>query len=126
MFSLYAYIPLETMWSKINVFLPVSFPFVILHVYLWIPGHHTNSNDNIALMNAMCDMSQFVVDIPVPDENSATLAINFMQHVLIKFGIRYLVVLDDNNPFKQAIIAMYQAFNLNYDILTKWNHKALY
>ena len=76
-------------------------------------------------MNAMCDMSQFVVDIPVPDENSATLAINFMQHVLIKFGICYLVVLDDNNPFKQAIIAMYQAFNLNYDIFTKWNHKGL-
>ena len=37
-------------------------------------GHHTDSNGNIVLMNAMCDISQLIVVVPVPDESSATLA----------------------------------------------------
>ena len=42
-----------------------------------MPGSFTDSKDNTALMNVMCDMcdmSQFVVVVPVPDESSATLA----------------------------------------------------
>ena len=58
----------------------------------------------MALMNAMCDMIQFVVvvPVPVPDESSATLASYFMQHILLKFDLCYLAVLDDGNPFKGA------------------------
>ena len=58
-------------------------------------GHHTDNNCNMALMNAICDMSQFVVVVPVPDESSAILASYFLQHVLIKFGLCYFVVLDE-------------------------------
>ena len=61
---------------------PVSSPFAILHADLWVPDHFTDSNGNVALMNVMCDMTQFVVVVPVPDETSATLAEYFMQHVL--------------------------------------------
>ena len=76
-------------------------------------------------MNTMCDMSQFVVVVPVPNESSTTLASFFMQHVLMKFGICHLVVLDDGSPFKGAFIAMCDALNLNYDVLAKRNHKGL-
>ena len=79
----------------------------------------------MALMNAMCDMCQFVVVVPVPDESSATLAEYFMQHVLMKFGLCYLVVLDDGSPFKGAFIAMCNSLNLNHDVLAKRNHKGL-
>ena len=51
----------------------------------------------------MYDMSQFVVVVPVPDESSAILASYFMQHVLMKFGLCHLVVLDDGTPFKEAV-----------------------
>ena len=71
----------------------------------------------IALMNTMCDMIPFVVVVHVPDETSATLASHFMQHVLMKFGMCHLVVLDDGTPFKGAFIAMCQTLNLNYDVL---------
>jgi len=37
--------------------LPISSPFAILLVDLWMPGYYTNSNGNTALMNTMCDMS---------------------------------------------------------------------
>ena len=88
-------------------------------------GHRTNNNGNIALMNTMCDMKQFVVVVPVPDESSVTLASYFMQHILMKFGLCHLVVLDAGTPFKGTFTAMYQTLNLNYDILAKLNHKGL-
>ena len=90
-----------------------------------MPGHFTDSNGNVALMNTMCDMYQFVVVVPVPDETSATLADYFVQHVLMKFGMCYLIVLDDGTPFKGAFFAMCQSLNLNYEILAKRNHKGL-
>ena len=80
---------------------PVSSPFAILYVDLWMPGHHTDPNGYMALINTMCDMSQFVVVVPVPNNSSATLASFFMQHVIMKFGLCHLVVLDDGIPIKE-------------------------
>ena len=85
---------------------PISSPFAILHVDLWSPGHMTDQHGYLALMKTMCDMTQFVVVVPVPDETSATLASYFMQHVLLKFGMCHLVVIDDGTPFKGASVAM--------------------
>ena len=90
-----------------------------------MPGKYTDSNGNMALMNAMCDMSQFVVVVPVTNESSSTLAENFFQHVLMKFGLCHLVVIDDGTPFKGAFVATCTTLDLNYDILTKRNHKGL-
>ena len=104
---------------------PVSSPFAILHADRWMPGHLTDPNGYMELMNTMCDMSQFVVVVSVPNESSATLAYFFMQHVLLKFGLCHLVVLDDGSHFQGAFIAMYDALSLNYDVLAKRNHKGL-
>ena len=79
-------------------------PFAILHIDLWIPETYTGSKSNMKLMNVMCDMSQFVDVVPIPDEPSATLADYFFQHVLINFGLRHLVVLDDG--IKYLILTM--------------------
>ena len=106
----------------------ISSPFAILYVDLWSPGNMTDLNSYIASMNIMCDMTRFVVVVPVPDETSATsatLASYFMQHVLMKFGMCHLVVIDDGIPFKGVFVAMFQAINLNYDVLAKRNHKGL-
>ena len=105
--------------------LPVSSPFAIIHVDLWMHGKYTDSNGNMALKNAMCDMSQFVVVVPVTNESSAILAENFFQHVLMKFGLCHLVVINDGTPFKNAFVAMCTALDLNYEILAKRNHKGL-
>ena len=85
---------------------PLSIPFAIIYVDLWMSGKFTDSKGSTALMNAMCDMSQLVFVVPVPDESSATLADHFFQHVLMKFGLCHLVVLDDGNPIKGAFVAM--------------------
>ena len=100
----------------------LSIPFAIHHVDLWM---FTDSKGNTTLMNTMCDTSQFVVVVPVPDESSATLADHFFQHVLMKFDLCHLVVLDDGDPFKGAFVAMCKSLKINYDILANRNHKGL-
>ena len=97
---------------------PVSNPFAILHVDLWMPGHHTGPNGYMALMNIMCDMHQFF-----PNDSSTTLASFFMQCILMTVCLCYLVVLDDGSPLKGAFIAMCDFLNLNCDVLAKRNHK---
>ena len=84
-----------------------------------MPGHFTDRNGNVVLMNVMCGMTQFVIAILVPNERGATLTEHFMQHVLLKFGICHLVILDDGNPFKGVFTAICKALNINYDILAK-------
>ena len=79
----------------------------------------------MVLMNAMCDMSQFVVVEPVTNESSATLTENDFQHVLMKFGLCHLVVIDNGTQFKGTFVAMCMDLDLNYDILAKRNHKGL-
>ena len=106
---------------------PVSSYFSVIHVDLWMPDKYTNSKGNMILMNAMCDISQFVVVVvvPVTNEYSATLAKNLFQYVLIKFGLCHLVVIDEGTPFKGPFVAMCKTLNLNYDIFAKRNHKGL-
>ena len=67
----------------------------------------------------MCGMSQFEVVITIPDETSIILARNFIQHILIKFGLCHTIALDDGTLFKGYFITTCQALNLNYNILEK-------
>ena len=48
-----------------------------------------------------------------------------MQHLLLKFGICHLLILDDCRPFKGVFIAMCKSFNIKYDVLAKRSHKDL-
>ena len=84
-----------------------------------MPGHFTDRNSNVVLMNVMCGMTQFVIAVPVPNETVATLTEHFMQHVLLKFEICHFFILDDGSPFKGVFTAMCKALKINYDILTK-------
>ena len=79
----------------------------------------------MTLMNDMSNMVQFVVAVSIPEERFATLASYYMQHILMKFGLCHLVVLDDGSTFKGAFIVMSDALNMNHDVFTKRNHKDL-
>ena len=73
----------------------------------------------------MCDTTQFVVIVSVPDETLVTLADNFMHHVLFYFGICHIVMLEDSSHFKGVFFEIFKALNINFDILVKINHKSL-
>ena len=90
-----------------------------------MPVHHNDTNGYIDIMNAMYEMIQFVIDVSIYDEFSATLPSYFMQHALIKFGMCYLITLDDSTSLKISFIAMCEVLNLTRKVLAKINHKCL-
>ena len=102
---------------------PISSPFSVLYVDMCIHVCYTDTSSYMTLMNDICDMSQFVVVVSVPDKSSATLASYFMQHVLMKFGLYHLIVLYHGSPFKRSFITMCKALNLSNDVFAKHNHK---
>ena len=73
-------------------------------------------------MNVMCDMSQFIIVVPVTEEYSATLAETFSSGAY-EIWFLSLNVINDSTPFKGAYVGMYKALDLNYDVLAKRNHK---
>ena len=123
----FPYYQLTFRWSRRGQELmfswPLSIPFAILHVDLWMPNKYTDNRGSMALINAMRNMSQFVVVVSIPDETSTTLANDFFQHILIKFGMCHLAVLDVDNSFAGALVAVCKSLKLNYDIFTKRNRK---
>ena len=70
-------------------------------------------------MNVMCDMTQFIIDVPVKNETSSILVDHFIQHILLKFGIYHLVILDNDIPFKGIFSMICKTLNNNFDILEK-------
>ena len=63
--------------------------------------------------------------VPVPGCTSTIIAKYFVQDVLFKFGICYLVVIDDVTPFKAAFTAAYDSLKIPFEYAAKRNHKSL-
>ena len=52
--------------SELHFSWPVKIPFCIIHVDLWMPGYLVNEKgETLQLMNAMCDLTQFVISAVV-------------------------------------------------------------
>ena len=121
--SLSTNIPLSSSRSKHYLLLASDFTFWIIHVNLWIYSYNIDIKANTIVMNAICNISQFLVSVSVSDESSSILAEYFSQHFLMKFGVCHLVILDDGGPFKGIFISICKILNLYYDIIAKRNHK---
>ena len=78
-------------------------PLYDLHVDLWYPGDFIDYTGSHYLLNYMCDLTQFVVVVPVPGITASIIAKYFMQEVLLKFGLCHLEVMDDGTPFKGVL-----------------------
>jgi len=77
------------------------------------------------LLNAMCDMTQFVVITPIKTTESIFLARTLMEHVLLKFDLCVMVVCDAGSEFRGHFQAMCETSNLRFHLVAKRNHKAV-
>lgn len=104
---------------------PITSPFAIISVDIWKPGDTTNIDGFKMLLNAMCDMTQFIVSTPIKTSESTFLARTFMEHVLLKFGLCVMVVCDAGSEFRGHFQAMCETLNLRFHLVAKRNHKAV-
>ena len=80
--------------------------FSILHVNLCCFGDSINYERKYYFLNAMCDITQSVVTIPITGCTFAIIVRQFVQEFLMMFGICYLVVIDDGTPLKCVFTVM--------------------
>lgn len=104
---------------------PVTTPFAVISVDIWLPGDIKNINGQKALLNAMCDMCQWVVSVAITSTEASYLACMFMEHVLLKFGLCLMIVIDDDNEFRGIFESMCNTLRIKFHIIATRNHKAV-
>jgi hypothetical protein len=105
---------------------PLCCPFYILHVNLWAPGDVANYRGDTYLLNAMCDLTGFVIINAVRSITAANLAHVFVQEVLLKIGFLCgLVVVDDGSTFKGLFQSVCTLLGITFHAATRGNHKAV-
>ena len=106
---------------------PVTVPFWIMHVDLWSPGDVVLDKDGNKgyLLNSMCDITQFTIATPTFNITAAYLATQFMEHVVLTFGMCAVVVIDDGSPFKSTFKELCDILRIRYWVLARANHKGL-
>ena len=104
---------------------PLSTPFSVISVDLWSPGKTETKLGFKHLLNSMCDMSQFVVSVPVKQTSASYLARVFMENVLLKFGICAVIVVDDGSTFRGLFEEMCSLLKIRFHAAAKRNHRSI-
>ena len=105
---------------------PITSPFYIMHVDLWMPGKLVNDQgETLQLMNCMCDLTQFVISILVKEAVAETLAKLFMEQVVLSFGMVAVIVVDADSKFLGTFQMMCNALDIKLWPLARGNHKGL-
>jgi hypothetical protein len=105
---------------------PISQPFFVLHVDLWMPGKTMATDDGSThVLAAMCDLTGFVVSVTTAATEADSLARIFMQDVLLKVGLCGLIVVDADSKFLGAFEEMCKLLGLRLHTAARANHKAI-
>jgi PAS domain-containing protein len=105
---------------------PVSQPFYVLHVDLWVPGKTTATWDGSThVLAAMCDLTGFVVSLTTSYVEAEDLARQFMQDILLKIGLCGLIVVDADSKFLGSFEVMCKLLGLRLHSAARSNHKAM-
>ena len=102
---------------------PVTVPFWIMHIDLWSPGTVTDQDGFCYLLNCMCDLTQFVISIPVADTTAVNLAELFVEQVILTYGMCAVIVVDDGSNFKGVFESMCKILDITLWTLARGNHK---
>ena len=103
---------------------PVTTPFYIMHLDLWMPGKLVDNDGNtLQLLNCMCDLTQFVISILVSDARAEVLAKLFMEQVVFSFGMVAVVVVDADSKFLSVFKDMCEKLDFIFWPLARGNHK---
>ena len=73
----------------------------------------------------MCDLTQFVVSSLVTNPTASSLAILFMENVVLSFGMVAVVVVDADSKFKGVFEELCDILKITYWPLARGNHKGL-
>ena len=73
----------------------------------------------------MYDMCQWIVSVAITGTDALYLVRMFIEHVLLKFGLCLMVVIDDRNEFHGVLESMCNVLDIKFHIVAKFNHKVV-
>jgi len=85
----------------------------------------TDKDDNKSYLLNFCDITQFMVATPTFNTTATYLATQFMEHVVLTFGMCAVVVINDGSPFKSTFKELCNILRIKYWVLAHANHKGL-
>ena len=97
-----------------------------MKVDLWAPGTALSKNSSGRhLLNAMCDLTQFVVSNITTEKYAEHIAKVFMDNVVLLFSMVAILVIDSTSSFKSIFKDMCSALGIIYWTLSCRNHKGM-
>ena len=75
-------------------------------------------------LNVICNITQFVVIVPVPGSKSVFITKYFMQNIQLKFSLYSLIVINQSTIFKLALTTTCDVLKLLFKCAAKRNHKS--
>ena len=104
----------------------VTISFYIVHVQLWSPGTAiSNNSSGRHLLNAMCDLTQFVVSNITTEAHVEHLENLFMDNVTLSLSMVTILAVDVNSRFNSFFKYMCAALGIIYWYLACGNHKGV-
>jgi hypothetical protein len=100
-------------------------PMFVLHCNLWSPGSTIADSGATHLLSAMCDLTQFVVSVPVHDIHAHELARLLFQEVLLKVGMCGLILVDAGSTFCRVFSEASALLGIRLHAASRGNHKAV-
>ena len=96
-----------------------------MHVNLWYPGTALSENSTGRhLLNAMCDLTQFVISTIITETHAEHLVKPWMDNIVLSFGMVTILVVDANSWFKIIFKDMFIALVIIYWPPVRGNQKA--
>ena len=102
--------------SKLCFSWPITAPFSILHVDLWSPGIATSADRHTHVLGTMCNLTGFVILVPLKSILSNNLAVAFMERVLLQIGFCHIVYVDADNKFRSVFEVMCNSLSLSASV----------
>ena len=97
-----------------------------MHVDIWGPGTDISNNSSVChLLNAMFDLTQFVISVITTETHAEHLEKLFMENFLLSFGILAIFVIDTNSRFKSVFKDICVALVIIYWSIARGNHKGV-
>ncbi|RYX80263.1 transposase, partial [bacterium] len=83
-------------------------------------------NNNSYILTIICELSKYLITIPIHDKSANTVARAIVENIILKFGMFKDILSDCGTEFKNAILAeLASTFNIKQHFSTPYRHETV-
>lgn len=87
---------------------------------------HKSVNNNTYALTAICDLSKYLIMIPLPNKEAVTIASALMNEIILTFGVPKAILSDRGTEFVNCIVKeLCELIKIKQTISTPYRHQTL-